>query len=290
MQAIAFYIVYPFLYLIASLPIWALYRLSDVAYYLFRLSGYRREVVYTNLKNSFPDKTEKEINQLCNEYFKYLCDLILETLKTLRMTEDEAKARCIFHKKEWLDKLYSTNKSIVLVLGHYGNWEWAGPSFTLNTPYQLIVIYRPLTNPYFDKMMFRMRTKFGTKISPVNQTLRDMVANRNKITATAFIADQSATTANSYWTTFLHQDTSVFNGPEKLAVKFDYPVVYINIQRKRRGYYEIEPEMLFEKPSLTRENEILEAFTRRLEKEILIDPVPWLWSHKRWKHKRPSVE
>lgn len=135
-----------------------------------------------------------------------------------------------------------------------------------------------------------MRTKFGTKITPVNQTLRDMVANRNKITATAFIADQSATTANSYWTTFLHQDTSVFNGPEKLAVKFDYPVVYINIQRKRRGYYEIEPEMLFEKPSLTRENEILEAFTRRLEKEIIIDPVPWLWSHKRWKHKRPSVE
>ena len=174
-------------------------------------------------------------------------------------------------------------------MGHYGNWEWAGPSFSLHTNYQLVVIYRPLTNPYFDKMLIRMRTKFGTKITPVNQTLRDMVANRKSVTATAFIADQAATSSNSYWTTFLHQDTAVFNGPEKLAVKFNYPVVYMNIQRTKRGYYDLTPELLFSHPNETKENEILEVFTKRLEKDIINDPVIWLWSHRRWKHKRPAT-
>jgi Kdo2-lipid IVA lauroyltransferase/acyltransferase len=175
-----------------------------------------------------------------------------------------------------------------VVMGHYGNWEWAGPSFTLNTGFQLVVIYRPLSNPYFEKMMSGMRTKFGTRITPVNNTLRDMVANRGKLTATAFIADQTATPENAYWTTFLNQDTAVFTGPEKLATKFNYPVVYMNVKRVRRGYYEIRPELLFDEPKTTKDGEISETFTKRLEKEIIQDPSTWLWSHKRWKHVRKS--
>ncbi|MBS1682873.1 MAG: lysophospholipid acyltransferase family protein [Bacteroidetes bacterium] len=287
MQRLVFCLVYPFLYLIALLPFRAMYWLSDFAYYLFRISGYRREVVLTNLRNSFPEKNESEIKKLCNSYFRYLCDLILETLKTLTMTEREAKEHCIFHRADWLDKMYSEGKSIIIVLGHYGNWEWAGPSFTLANKHQLNVIYRPLSNPYFDNMMTRMRTKFGTRITPADQTLREMVSQRKKITATAFIADQAAITANPYWTTFLNQDTSVYTGPEKLAAKFNYPVVYMRITRKRRGYYDIVPELLFENPAATAEGEILEEFTRRLERQIVEDPVIWLWSHKRWKHKRP---
>jgi KDO2-lipid IV(A) lauroyltransferase len=139
---------------------------------------------------------------------------------------------------------------------------------------------------YFEKMMSGMRTRFGTRITPVDKTLRDMVANRGQITATAFIADQTATRQNAYWTTFLNQDTAVFTGPEKLARKFNYPVVYMNVYRVRRGYYEVTPELLFENPANTAENEISEVFTKRLEVEIKRDPVPWLWSHKRWKHKR----
>ena len=175
---------------------------------------------------------------------------------------------------------------MVIVMGHYGNWEWAGPSFTLNTSYQLVVIYRPLTNPYFEKMLTKTRTKFGTRITQVSQTLRDMVAHRKNVTATAFIADQAASSANSYWTTFLHQDTAVFNGPEKIAVKFNYPVVYMKTQRVKRGYYELTPELLFDNPASTSEGEILETFTKRLEKDIIDDPSIWLWSHRRWKYKR----
>jgi len=263
-----------------------MYLFSDLCYRLFWLSGYRKDVIVTNLKNSFPEKSEEEIISLAKDFYHYLCDLILEVLKTLTMTEQEAREHCIYHQPEWLDKLYEEKKSIIIVTGHYGNWEWCGPAFSLNSQYQLNVIYRPLSNPYFEKMMTRARTKFNTRITPAPQTLRDMVANRNKITATAFVADQAASTAHAYWTTFLNQDTNVYNGPEKLAVKFNYPVVYMNLRRIKRGYYELTPDLLFENPSQTKEGEILEAFTKHLEKEIIRDPAIWLWSHKRWKHKR----
>jgi KDO2-lipid IV(A) lauroyltransferase len=288
MQALSFYLIYPLVYLIALLPFRVLYFFSDGLYYLLKVSGYRRNVVVQNLRNSFPEKTEKEISKIADDYYRYLCDLILETLKTLRMNEKQSVARCTFHNTPWLDRLYSEKRSIMIVMGHYGNWEWAGPSFTLTTKYQLVVIYRPLFNPYFEKMMTGMRTRFGTKITPVDKTLRDMVANRDIVTATAFVADQTAVPQNAYWTKFLNQDTAVFTGPEKLARKFNYPVVYMNVLRTKRGHYEIKPELLFENPSKTADNEISEAFTKRLEIEIKRDPVTWLWSHRRWKHKRPA--
>ncbi len=286
MQRIVFYLVYPLLYVTMALPFRALYLISDVFYLLFWASGYRKNVVFENLRNSFPEKNEKEIISLAKSYYRYLCDLTIETLKTLHMTERQAKERCVYRRADWLDKMCEEKKSIVIVMGHYGNWEWAGPSFTLNTKYQLVVIYRPLSNPYFEKMLVGMRTKFGTQITPAEQTLRTMVANRKNVTATALIADQAAVTSNSYWTNFLHQDTNVYNGPEKLAVKFNYPVVYMNVKRTKRGYYELIPELLFENPATTQEGEILEKFTRHLEEEIIKDPVTWLWSHRRWKHKR----
>jgi Kdo2-lipid IVA lauroyltransferase/acyltransferase len=285
-QAIGFYLAYPFIYLVASLPFRLLYVVSDFLCFLFRVSGYRKKVVIDNLRYSFPDKTEAEVQAICKSYFQFLCDLTLETLKTLTMTEKESKERCVFHNPDWLVKLCEEKKSIILVMGHYGNWEWAGPSMSLATKYQLLVIYRPLSNIYFEKMMVGMRTKFGTKITPVNQTLRDMVANRDTVTATAFIADQFPASGHPHWATFLHQDTGFFTGPEKLSSKFGYPVVYIKIKRIRRGYYEVIPELLFSNPKETSEGEITETFIRRLEKDIVAAPETWLWSHRRWKHKR----
>ena len=139
MQAISFYLLYPIIYLVASLPFWLLYKVSDFFYFLLKLSGYRKKVVIENLRYSFPDKTEKEIQAICDSYFSYLCDLTVETLKTLRMSEKESAERCVFHNPEWLIKLREENKSIIIVMGHYGNWEWAGPAVTLYTKYQLVV-------------------------------------------------------------------------------------------------------------------------------------------------------
>jgi Kdo2-lipid IVA lauroyltransferase/acyltransferase len=259
---------------------------SDFLYFFLAVSGYRKKVVIENLRHSFPHKTEKEIRSICQSYFKYLCDLILETLKTLKMTAQESKEHCVFHNPDWLVKLCDEKKSIIIVMGHYGNWEWAGPSLTLATKFQLVVIYRPLSNIYFERMMVGMRTRFGTKITPVDKTLRDMVANRNRVTATALIADQYPSMGEVYWTDFLNQETGFFTGPEKLANKFDYPVVYMHIARTSRGHYEVTPELLFENPKETKEGDITNAFVRRLEREIILQPTTWLWSHKRWKHRR----
>ena len=286
MKAVLFYTVYPLIYLIAHMPFSWLYRLSDGLYYVLRLTGYRENVVLQNLRNSFPEKDEEEIREISEKYFRYLCDLVLETLKTLNMPEESTRKHCTFHNTDWLDRFREQKQSFIIVMGHYGNWEWAGPAFTLATKFQLVVIYRPLSNRYFDQMMTRTRTRFGTRITPVTQTLRDMVANRNQLTATAFVADQYAPGSTSHWTTFLNQDTSVFTGPEKLAVRFNYPVVYINVVRTFRGRYDVYPELLVANPSETSTNEIAEAFIRRLEREIIRDPVPWLWSHRRWKYKR----
>lgn len=202
------------------------------------------------------------------------------------MNESESRKHCVFHSTAWLDTMRREGKSFIIIMGHYGNWEWAGPGFTLATGYPLVVIYRPLSNPYFEKMMTRMRTRFGTRITPVNLTLRDMVANRSQLTATAFIADQTAPKDKAYWMSFLNQNTAVFTGAERLAVKFNYPVVYMNVKRMKRGYYEVFPELLFSNPKEHAENEISHTFMKRLEQEIILDPVPWLWSHRRWKHKQ----
>jgi Kdo2-lipid IVA lauroyltransferase/acyltransferase len=287
MQAFFFYLVYPFIFLVASLPFRLMYAFSDVLYFLLKLSGYRRKVVLRNLRNSFPEKSEAELTKICNDFYRYLCDLILETLKTLTMSEAETRRRCTFQNQPFMDELRKEKQSFIIVMGHYGNWEWAGPAFTLNTPFQLVVIYRPLANKYFEKMMIGMRTRHGTKITAVKNTLRDMVANRGNLTATAFIADQTATKKDAYWMNFLNQDTAVFMGPEKLAKKFNYPVVYMQVSRPRRGHYVVSPELLFRNPTQTAEGEISQAFTKRLEKDIIDDPTVWLWSHKRWKHKRP---
>ncbi|MFL5730997.1 MAG: lysophospholipid acyltransferase family protein [Cytophagaceae bacterium] len=287
MKALLFYCIYPFIYLIASLPFPLLYLFSDFLYVILRVSGYRKKVILQNLRNSFPEKPESEIQSIFKSYCHYLCDLILETLKMMTMSEKQVKARCFYKSPEWFDKMRAENKSFIILMGHYGNWEWASPGFSLNSDYQLLVVYHTLSNSYFDRMMSAIRTRFGARVVPMNQTLRDMVANRDKLTATALVADQTAGPENAYWTNFLNQDTAVFTGPEKLAKKFNYPVVYNHVKRTRRGYYEMFPELLFADPGNTSEGEIMEAFTRRLEDDIKKDPALWLWSHRRWKHKRP---
>jgi len=289
MQALVFYLTYPFIYLIASLPFWALYKFSDFLFFVIWKFGYRKNVVLTNLRNSFPEKSDFEINAIAKGYYRFLADVTVETLKTMKMTEADYAERCVFHFPDWLRKYQQDQQSLVIVLGHYGNWEWGGPSFALSTKYKLVVPYMHLANSYFNKMVVDMRTKFGVELARVEKVTRQMFANKDRLTATAFIADQAAWAHTAYWTKFLNQNTPVFMGPEKLAVKFNYPVVYMSVKRLRRGYYEVIPELLFDKSNQTGKTEISEAFTKRLEKDILDNPATWLWSHKRWKYKQPEA-
>jgi len=246
--------------------------------------------VLTNLKNSFPDRSEAEIKAISRKFYRYLCDLIMESLKTITWNEQQARSRVTMKNVEMLDALHEQGKSIVIVMGHLGNWEWAGPGFSLNCKHQLYVVYRPLVNPYFEKVFSRSRTKFSTQIVAKSNTLRSMVANRKISSATALIADQAPHPINSAsWIDFLNQDTAVFSGPEKIAKKLNYPVVYMQVERVKRGYYEVHPTLLAEFPKETADLEITLAFNKILEEGIHKYPETWLWSHKRWKHKRSTV-
>lgn len=293
MSALGFYILLPFLYFISILPFPLFYLVSDGIYFLlYHVVGYRKKVVSRNLKNSFPTKTDEELKKIEKEFYRYLVDLFLETLKTLTISKTEAIKRCYIkpEAKAIFDNLYENKQSSILVMGHYGNWEWAGNSFSLTQKQQMYVIYHPLSNKQFDKLMYGMRTRFGNKLYAMKDTIREMIKNRNEINTTAFIADQTPAPESAYWTTFLNQDTPVFWGTEKIAQKFNVPVIYVTVNRVKRGYYEVSAEILVQEPKLTKEGEISELHTRKLEKDILAQPEIWLWSHRRWKHKKPSLK
>lgn len=289
MKALGFYIAYPILYLISILPFCLFYLLSDavfvIVYYVF---GYRINVVRGNLKNAFPEKTETEIKQIEKRFYRFFCDFILETIKTMSMDEKVSAKRCAFNNPELVEKLCRERGSIILVMGHYGNWEWAGPGFMLHSNAQtLAVIYKPLTNPYFERMTVKMRTRFGTKILIMKNVIRDLITLKNEKIALTILADQTPSNANqAIWLNFLNQETPVFEGTEKIAKKFNFPVVFINVTRPKRGYYEIFAELLVDHPNDMTDGEITKLHTERLEKEIIKTPELWLWSHNRWKHKK----
>lgn len=291
MSAIIYYILLPFIYLISILPFRILYFISDgVFIVLYYIIGYRRSIVLTNLRNSFPEKNEKELEHISKAFYKYLCDLFLEIFKTLTISRSTAMKRCRFSPEalSLFSKYANERKSIILVLGHWGNWEWSGKSFTLLEMQQLYVIYHPLHNRYFDGLFYKIRVRFGTKLIAMKDTLREMIRHKAEFTAIAFLADQTPPPEGAYWTTFLNQDTAVFIGTEKIARMLNFPVVYARVERIRRGYYVISAETISDEPAKSKEGEISEAHIRKLEKDIIAHPEIWLWSHRRWKHKKPE--
>lgn len=290
MGTLGYFIALPFIYGISLLPFPLLYLVSDLFnLVIFRLIGYRKEVVLTNLRNSFPEKSETEIQAIAAKFFQWFCDLTLETLKTLTVSPEAVRKRVTFEGMDILREYARQERSIILVLGHYGNWEMAGARYSQEKDIpQLYVIYHPLANRHFDQLMYRMRTRHGTKLYKMREASKDMIRDKDLLTATAFIADQTPSPERAYWMTFLGQDTPVFLGTEGLSRKLDKPVVYISISQPKRGYYHMRMETLVADPAQTREGEITEIHTRRLEQDIREHPELWLWTHRRWKHQRPK--
>lgn len=288
MGALGYYLALPFIYGIALLPFSLLYVLSDVfRFLLFGLIGYRRKVVRTNLRNSFPEKNEAEIDAIARKFEQWFCDLTLETLKTLTISPATVKERVAFGGTEILRHYAEQDQSVVIVLGHFGNWELAGARYSAEPGLpQLYVIYHPLQNKWFDALMHHMRTRHGTKLYTMREASKSMLRDRHLNTATAFIADQTPSPERAYWMTFLNQDTPVFYGTEALSKKLGYPVIYISITRPRRGYYCMQVETLIADPTQVSDGVITTSHTQRLEQDIRNYPELWLWTHRRWKHKR----
>ncbi len=283
---LCFYLKYCWAYGIALLPFWWLYRLSDmifiIVYYVFR---YRRKVVYKNLKNAFPEKTVGEHQKIAKDFYRYIGDLVVEMIKNLTITKKQMQQRLQFHNIDVLQKQYIQQQHIILLLGHFGNWEWLVNGLILQTSYLLHAVYKPLHNLYFDELVYRLRTRFGRKLIEQNDTLRAILQYNSIPKITIFLTDQAPSPQNAYVTMFLNQRTHCFKGPEKIARKLNYAVVYASTQRIKRGYYKIYLSLLAENPRATQENEITEWYMQKLEEDIQRQPATWLWSHRRWKHK-----
>ncbi|MDH3651570.1 MAG: lysophospholipid acyltransferase family protein, partial [Saprospiraceae bacterium] len=269
MASLSYYITVPVIYAISWLPFSILYLLSDCMFLvLYRILGYRKEVVHSNLTNSFPEKSKHEIIQIQEQFYRYFCDLILETIKTLSISREAVLQRISFDDTSAFAKFYERKQSVVIVMGHLGNWELAGARFSQIPYHQLFVIYRPLANRYFDQLMYHMRTRLGNKLYAAKDAVRGMVQDKHEITATAFIADQTPSPKAAYWTTFLNQETPVFTGTAKISKMLRYPIIYMTIKRLKRGYYKMTSEILVEDPSQYTEDEISALHTKRLEKDI----------------------
>lgn len=294
MEKIQYALLYAWVKMHALLPMRALYVLSDMMYFwIYRVLRYRIRVVRRNLENAFPGKSPAELRRLERGFYHHFSDYLVETLKLMHISEKELQARAYVTNPEFIDRLMEQgHTTFVVYMGHYGNWEWFSGSTTRFAGLTMYQIYRPLTNKAADRLFLTLRTRFGSRCMAKNETVRDMVRlKQNRARALAiFLADQTPSRANiHYWSEFLNQDTPVYTGPERLARKLNFPVVYMDVVKKRRGYYEGTFRMLSEEPKELPEFALTEKYIRLMEQTILRNPAYWLWTHKRWKHKRETV-
>ena len=278
-------------YLMSLLPLRVLYILSDGLFYLiYYVVKYRRPLVRKHLFDSFPKKNEAERIKIEKEFYSWFCDYIVETIKLFTMSKKQIKKRMQFVGAEKVRESCQKGQSCAVYLGHYCNWEWVtslplwvGEEITFGQ------IYHVLENPDFDKLFLYLRNRLGAISIPMAETLRKIVKMRQegKQIVIGFIADQVPFWNNiHYWTDFLHHDTPVLTGTEKIAIKANFAVYYLDMQRVKRGYYKGEFKLLTDKPKECKEFEITEMYFRELEKTIQRQPPYWLWTHNRWKRTR----
>ncbi|MBM3437530.1 MAG: hypothetical protein FJX91_00185 [Bacteroidetes bacterium] len=279
---------WPFLKLLSILPFSVLYVISDgLSFILYRLIGYRVKVVRENLKNSFPERSNDELLTIERDFYKHLGDLFVETIKGMSISASEMKNRMANLDQHHYDQLHNQNESAIIVMSHCGNWEWICLMSQIVCQQRVQCIYKTLSNRGFDRWMFNIRSKFGANPIPMEQTLRVLDANKSVVTVNAFIGDQNPSSGKgAYWTNFLNQDTPFMIGPEKIAKKFGMPIYYLSSSKVSRGFYQAKTELLCSDPAAMPDGEITRLIAQHTEKEIQNQPHIWLWSHRRWKHKR----
>jgi KDO2-lipid IV(A) lauroyltransferase len=291
MGAFVFYIFYGVNWVITLLPLRVLYIFSDFLYIvLYYIISYRRKVVAENLRNSFPEKSAEELKTIEKKFYRHLADLMIEILKLTHMSKESSLEHMKISNVELLERLYAEGRDVIAVIGHYNNWEWL-KSLIFHTQYQTVSIYKPLQNKHFDNFLLGLRNREGMILTPMSLIVREILEARksNRRSIYSFITDQTPPKGDiRYWTKFLNQDTPVYLGVEKIASKYDMAIVFFNVKKIRRGYYSYNPELLFEHTSGLPEYAITESHVRRLEEVIREKPEYWIWSHRRWKHKKPA--
>ncbi|MCC8187613.1 MAG: lysophospholipid acyltransferase family protein [Bacteroides sp.] len=296
MKNLLYYIVWGVFYLLSLLPFWVLYRFSDLLYYpLYHLIGYRKKVVRKNLVTSFPEKSLDEIVRIEKKFYSNLCDYFFETLKMASMSEKQIKRRMRFEGLGQVQADTEQGRSVALYLAHTFNWEWVS-SIPLHMSDKSVVfgqIYHALRNKTFDRLFLKLRGRFGTTSISKENTLRRVMEykSQDRLFVIGFIADQIPKWQSTHhWVDFLHQDTAVFTGTEKIAKKMKCTTYYLTMVQEKRGYYLCKVQSLVENPSAMPDFKLTDLYFERLSETLHQYPSSWLWSHNRWKRTREQVQ
>jgi len=286
MQLVIYILVYPFLWTVSRLPHKLFYGLSDFfCFWVYRVFGYRKKVVSANLKLVFPEKSAKELKKIEKEFYRHLCDLFMEMVKTMNLSLEKANIRYNVTNKEYMQAL-EKEKSILVVCGHYANWEWnlSISSFLDSKGY---AVYQKIENIYFDRWVKRNRSKWNTYPLLQKDTIKTVIANeRNNVRSIyGMVSDQSPRLSRAkYWGKFMGHTVPIYDGAETLARKLDLAVVFLKVTKRKRGYYNAEFIPITTAGKSTEKNEITNKFIAILEEQIKENPQYYLWTHKRWKH------
>ena len=289
MQLLAFVLIYPLLWFVSILPFRLLYAVSDVLYVvLYHIVGYRKQTVQENLKLVFPEKSEAERQLITKRFYHHLCDMILEAIKSMSISVEDMKARFKFTNIELIKEFEKQNKSIVLMCAHYGSWEWI---FIIQTyvKFRGYAIYKRLNNRYFDKLFRGIRARYNSYLVTTKETIPTLIENKKKgvLTMNGFVSDQTPKKGKAYhWNTFMGIEVPIHTGAEMLAKKLDMPVIFFSVKRIKRGFYETTFQTLAEQPNEYKNYAITDQFLKHVEQQIIDAPEYYLWTHKRWKHRK----
>jgi KDO2-lipid IV(A) lauroyltransferase len=289
MQFLLYILIYPILWLISILPFRLLYAFSDFIYLLlYHVVGYRKKTVRENLALALPHLSDKERLVIEKKSFHYLCDMFLEMIKTMTISKKEMNKRYVFTNMEMYLELEKKGKSIALMCAHYASYEWA---VSMNHHINFIGygIYKKIANKYFDKLVRDIRSKFKAVLITTKETKTTIEYNakNNILGIYGFASDQTPRRSdNLYWFTFMGIETPIHFGAEMLAKRYDMNVIFLKGKRIKRGYYEASFEILSEDVKSIPNYKISEEFIRRVEQQIYEAPEFYLWTHKRWKHKK----
>lgn len=273
-------------------PFRLLYVLSDgVAFLLYRIIGYRSKVVVSNLKRCFPEKGEKEIADIAWKSYKNLSDVILETLKSFTMTREQIRRRYKFVNPEVLNEINERETSVLMCGSHFNNWEWGVQTADIDVSAQAYGVYKPLRNRPINNYFNKIRERFGMKLITMKKTFAFMEENQKVNGIYFFITDQSpGNRSRIHWANFMGNETACPTGIDTLARLYNYPVYHFEVNRTKRGYYEIAYTEVCLDSSKKLEGEITQMFMDNLAVAVKRSPESWMWSHKRWKFSRESVE
>jgi len=275
----------------AWLPLPVLYVIADLFYFLLKnVIRYRSAIITDNLGNAFPEKTETEIKNLRNRFYRYFCDVFFESLKLYHMSEKQMKKHVTFKGVDELNRFAEKGKGVLVLAYHHQNWEW-GSYLQTQAKHRILMVYNKMRNNQpMDNFLLRAREQWGGQGVQMGRAAKVAFdLEKQKIPALLWlVADQSALPDQGIWTRFFNREAAFFPGPEKIARKTNQPVFFQRVRRVARGRYEYEFKLMVEEPATASPNEIVLSYVRNMEKAIREAPEYYLWSHKRWKHKRPE--